>query len=147
VQSLFFKQCLVKKGYETTQRTVGKIRSCFPNQGETAKISDMDELNAVLYLVENGCKRRRLLPKHGDWHVIYVRVNCQAKKGALQAAILQLRQMGFIQIKVNSLNSACTKVHPDRMSELKKVRSSPLAEPEVDGIPSFIWSPHLIGMG
>ena len=29
--------------------------------------------NAALYVVENGCKRRELPKKYGDWHVIYVR--------------------------------------------------------------------------
>ncbi len=32
------------------------------------------------------------------------------------------------------------------MGTLKKVDHSPLAECEEDGTPSFIWSPHLIGM-
>jgi len=58
-------------------------------------------LNAVLYLVENGCKWRGLPKEYGDWHVIYVRVNRWAKKGVLQAVFLQLQQKGIIQIKVN----------------------------------------------
>ena len=37
-------------------------------------------LNAVLYIVENGCNWRSLPKEYGDWHVIYVRVNRWAKK-------------------------------------------------------------------
>ena len=126
-----------------------KIKDCFPKQRKPAKISNMDVLNAVLYLVENGCKWRGLPKEYGDWHVIYVRVNRWAKKGVLQAAFLRLQQMGIIQIKVNvvSLDSTCIKVHPDGMGVLKKVEPSPSGEHEADGIPNFIWSPHLIGMG
>ena len=71
------------------------------------------------------------------------------EKGVLQAAFLRLQQLGIIQIKVNvvSLDSTCIKVHPDGMDALKKVGSNLLEEHEADGIPNFIWSPHLIGMG
>jgi len=126
-----------------------KISECFPKQRKPAKISNLDVLNAVLYLVENGCKWRGLPKEYGNWHMIYVRVNRWAKKGVLQAAFLQLQQKGIIQIKVNvvSLDSTCIKVHPDGMGALKKEGFSLSAEPEADGIPSFIWSPDLTGMG
>ena len=81
--------------------------------------------------------------------MIYVRVNRWAKKGILQAAFLRLQQLRIIQIKVNvvSLDSTCIKVHPDGMGALKKKDLNPSEEHGVDGIPNFIWSPHLIEMG
>ena len=39
------------------------------------------------------------------------------------------------------------KVHPDGMGALKKTALSPSEERGADGIPNFIWSPHLIEMG
>jgi len=132
------------------QEQYERIRDCFPKQRKLAKIRNLDVLNAVLYLVENGCKWRGLPKVYGDWHVIYVRVNRWSKKSVLQAAFLQLQQKGIIQIKVNvvvvSLDSTCIKVHPDGMGALKKEGASLAAEPEAGGIPNFIWSPHLIGM-
>ena len=67
----------------------------------------------------------------------------------LQAAFLRLQQIGIIQIKVNvvSLDSTSIKVHPDGMGSLKKAGPNLSEEHGEDGIPSFIWSPHLIGMG
>ncbi len=131
------------------QEQYEKISDCFPKQRKPAKISNLDVLNAVLYLVENGCKWRGLPKEYGDWHVIYVRVNRWAKKGVLQAAFLKLQQTGIIQIQGNvvSLDSTCIKVHPDGMGALKKDALSPSAEPEAGGTPSFIWLPHRIGMG
>ena len=81
--------------------------------------------------------------------MIYVRVNRWAKKGVLQAVFLRLQQLGIIQIKVNviSLDSTCIKVHPVGMGALKKEALSPSGEHRIAGIPSFIWSPHLIEMG
>ena len=51
------------------------------------------------------------------------------------------------QVNVVSLDSTCIKVHPDGMGALKKTALSPLGEHGADGIPNFIWSPHLIEMG
>ena len=71
------------------------------------------------------------------------------KKSVLQDAFVRLQQQGIIQIQVNvvSLDSTCIKVHPDGMGALKKVVLSPSEGRGADGTPSFIWSPHLIGMG
>ena len=89
-----------------------QIKDCFPKQRKPAKISNLEVLNAVLYIVENGCKWRSLPKEYGDWHVIYVRVNRWAKKGVLQAVFLHLQQLGIIQVQVNvvSLDSTCIKV-------------------------------------
>ena len=57
-----------------------QIKECFPRQRKPAKISNLDVLNAALYVVENGCKWRSLPKEYGDWHVIYVRINRWAKK-------------------------------------------------------------------
>ena len=78
-----------------------QIKDCFPKHRKPAKNSNLDVLNAVLYVVENGCKWRSLPKEYGDWHVIYVRINRWAKNGVLQAAFLRLQQLGIIQIKVN----------------------------------------------
>lgn len=126
-----------------------KIQECFPKQRKPAKISNLDVLNAVLYLVENGCKWRGLPKEYGNWHVIYVRVNRWAKKGALQEAFVRLQQMGIIQIQVNvvRLDSTCIKVHPDGTGALKKTALNPSERCGADGTPNFIWLPHLTGMG
>jgi len=63
----------LKNQYPTEQYE--KIKDYFPKQRKPAKISNLDVLNAVLYLVENGCKWRGLPKEYGNWHVIYVRVN------------------------------------------------------------------------
>ena len=103
----------------------------------------------MLYVVENKCKWRSLPKEYGDWHVIYVRVNRWAKKGVLHAVSLRLQQLGIIQIQINiiRLDSTFIKVHPDGMGALKIAAPSPSGERGADGIPNFIWPPHLIEMG
>ena len=69
---------------ELTKEQDARISECFPKQRKPAKISNLEVLNAVLYVVENGCKWRRLPKEYVDWHVSYVRENRWAKKGVLQ---------------------------------------------------------------
>ncbi len=116
------------------------MKDCFPKQRKPAKISSLEVLNAVLYIVENGCKWRILPKEYGDWHVIYVQINRWANAGILQAVFLHWQQLSIIQVQVNmvSLDSTCIKVHPNEMGTLKKVGHSPSGEHGEDGVPNFI---------
>ena len=137
------------KRMEIQKEHYEQISECFPKQRKPAKISNLDVLNAALYVMENGCKWRSLPKEYGDWHVIYVRINRWAKKGVLEKAFLHLQQLGIIQIQVNvvSLDSTCLKVHPDGMGALKKTELKPSEEHGAGGTQNFIWPPHLIEMG
>lgn len=56
-------------------QTMSRSRTAFQDSGNQAKISSLDVLNTMLYVVENECKWRGLPKKYGDSHMIYVRVN------------------------------------------------------------------------
>ena len=56
-----------------------QIEDCFLKQQKPAKFSNLNMLNAVLYIMENGCKWRSLPEEYGDWHVIYVQPKKIAK--------------------------------------------------------------------
>jgi transposase len=70
----------------------------------------LELINAVLYLVENGCKWRALPKEFGDWHVIYVRFNGWCKKGVWQR---------LFSAHV-CLDSTTVKVRPDGTEAFKK---------------------------
>ena len=38
------------------------------------RIANLDVINAVLYVAENGCKWRALPERFGNWHTIYTRL-------------------------------------------------------------------------
>ena len=44
------------------------IKRYLPVQQGNVKISNLDLINAVLYIAENGCKWRSLPEKFGNWH-------------------------------------------------------------------------------
>ena len=50
------------------------IKPYLPKQRGNVKISNLDLINAVLYIAENGCKWRSLPEKFGNWHTIYMRL-------------------------------------------------------------------------
>jgi hypothetical protein len=70
-----------------------------------------------------------------------------AKSGVLQKVFLRLQEKDIMKINVSivSLDSTSIKVHPDGTGTLKNMGSNPLENLAEDGIPKFIWSPHLIG--
>ena len=129
-----------------TKEQYEKIEDCFPKHRRTPEISNLEVLNAILYVLENGCKWRRLPKEYGNWHTIYVRMNRWAKKGVLEKVFLCLQKRDIIKIEVAvmSLDSTNIKVHPDGMGALKKTVNSLSANLAEDGIQKFIWLPHLI---
>ncbi|MDR1307417.1 MAG: transposase [Treponema sp.] len=55
-----------------------------PAQRENVKVDNSRFLDAVIYICENGCKRRALPETFGPRHTIYVRINRRAKNGVLE---------------------------------------------------------------
>lgn len=131
---------------EITQKQYEKIEKYLPRQRGNVSMSNLQLINAILYVTENGCKWRALPEKYGNWHTIYVRMNRWSKNGVLQRVFEALQLEGIIRIKVEAvcLDSTSVKVHPDGTGALKKVDHNPSDAPEGDLPRKFIWSPHLI---
>jgi transposase len=110
-------------------------------------LSNLQFLNAVLYVAEHGCKWRGLPKRFGNWHTIYTRMNRWSKSGAMDRVFekLQLEQIVRIRIEAFSLDSTSVKVHPDGTGALKKTDPSRLANLAADGLPRFIWLPRMLG--
>ena len=92
-----------------------KIKNLMPIERKPAKISSQQFLNALLYLVENGCKWRALPKKFGNWHTIYMRFSRWSKNGTIQRIFEELQKQNIINIQSNILciDSTSIKVHPD----------------------------------
>ena len=108
-------------------------------------MSNLQLINAILYVTENGCKWRALPKSYGNWHTIYVRMNRWSKNGVLQRLFEALQVENIIRIKVESicLDSTSAKVHPNGTGALKKEGNRPLEGREAGSQRRFIWSPQL----
>lgn len=117
------------------------IENLLPIQRGNVKLSNIQVLNAILYVAEHGSKWRGLPKKFGNWHSIYTRANRWAKQGVLDRVFAALQESDVINIQVEhvSLDSTAVKVHPDGTGALKKTVHNLLVNHERDGQPKFIW--------
>ena len=124
-----------------------RIEDCLPRQRGNVKVSNLEVVNAILYVAEQGCKWRGLPKRLGNWHTIYTRMNRWSKAGVLDRIFARLQQEQIIRIKLeaNSLDSTIIKVHPDGTGALKKTDRRPLESLGADGQPRFIWLPRMLG--
>ena len=131
---------------EITQAQYERIAPYLPVQRGNVSISNLQVLNAILYVTEHGCKWRGLPPRYGKWHTLYTRMNRWSKNGVLDRAFEQLQRKQIVRIKLEaiSMDSTIVKVHPDGTGALKKTDRSPSESPGADGPPKFIWLPQML---
>ncbi len=132
---------------EITEEQYARIKDSLPVQRGNVSLTNLQFLNAVLYVAEQGCKWRGLPKRFGNWHTIYTRMNRWSKNGTLDRVFekLQLEQIVRIRIEAFSLDSTTVKVHPDGTGALKKTDPSRSANPAGDGPQRFIWLPRMLG--
>jgi transposase len=131
---------------EITAAQFAQVEQCLPTQRGNVSLSNLQVLNAILYVAEHGCKWRGLPKRFGNWHTIYTRMNRWSKAGVLDRLFEQLQQAQVVRIKIEavSLDSTSIKVHPDGTGALKKTARRPSASPAADGTPRFIWLPRML---
>src|SRR5467141_516823 len=133
---------------EITEEQYARIKDSLPVQRGNVSLSNLQLLNAILYVAEHGCKWRGLPKRFGNWHSIYVRMNRWAKKGVLDQVFAQLQEEQILHLKIEafSLDSTSVKVHPDGTGALKKPVRKRLENRAADGTPKFIWLPRTLRM-
>jgi len=131
---------------EITAEQFERIRDSLPVQRGNVSLTNLQILNAILYVAEQGCKWRGLPARFGNWHTIYTRMNRWSKNGVLDRVFEKLQQEQIVRIKIEAfcLDSTSIKVHPDGTGALKKTARKPSASPEADGTPRFIWLPRML---
>ena len=131
---------------EITEAQYARIQKALPVQRGNVSLSNLQLLNALLYVLEHGCKWRGLPKQFGNWHTIYTRMNRWAKNGVLDRVFetLQLEQIVRIRIEAFSLDSTSVKVHPDATGALKKTGRRPSASLAEVEPPRFIWLPRML---
>ena len=105
---------------EITQEQYQLIADAFPKQRGNVKVSNLQALNAILHILEQGCKWRALPERFGNWHTVYMRFSRWSHNGVLRRVFQQLQQEQIIELEVLGLDSTSVKVHPDGTGALKK---------------------------
>lgn len=130
---------------EINQEQYEKIVKYLPRQRGNVSMTNLQLVNAILYVTENGCKWRALPKEYGNWHTVYTRMNRWSKNGVLQRLFEGLQQEDIIGIRMEAicLDSTSIKVHPNGTGALKKAANKESGVPAGDSPQKFIWSPHL----
>ena len=76
---------------EITEEQYARIKDSLPVQRGNVSLSNLQFLNAVLYVAEHGCKWRGLPKRFGNWHTIYTRMNRWSKSGAMDRVFEKLQ--------------------------------------------------------
>jgi transposase len=107
---------------EITEAQYERIKDALPVQRGNVRLSNLQVLNAVLYVAEQGCKWRGLPKRFGRWGTIYTRMNRWSKNGVLDQVFEKLQSEQIVRIKIEAfaLDSTSIKVHPDGTGALKK---------------------------
>ena len=107
---------------EITEEQYQQVAHLFPVQRGNVKLSNLQVLNAVLYLAEQGCKWRGLPERFGNWHTIYMRWQRWNEQGVLARVFAGLQEIGVLpeHWAVLALDSTSIKVHPDATGAPKK---------------------------
>jgi transposase len=130
---------------EITEAQFQRIESELPRQRGNVRVTNLQFLNALLYVAEQGCKWRGLPKRFGPWHTVYTRMNRWSKNGVLDQVFERLQKEQIIRIKIEAvkMDSTIVKVHPDGTGALKKTVLKPSENPAADGPPRFIWLPRM----
>jgi transposase len=130
---------------EIAEAQFQRIESELPRQRGNVKVTNLQFLNALLYVAEQGCKWRGLPKRFGPWHTIYTRMNRWSKNGVLDHVFERLQREQIVRIKIEAvkMDSTIVKVHPDGTGALKKTDPRPSESPAADGPPRFIWLPRM----
>ena len=122
-----------------------KIKKYLPKQRGNVSMSNINLINAILYVAENGCKRRALPKEYGNWHTIYVRLNRWSKNKVLERLFIGLQKERIINVKKEalSIDSTTVKVHPNGTGALKKTEDKTSEGQEEDLQRRYMWLPLL----
>ena len=131
---------------EITAEQFERIKDSLPVQRGNVTLPNLQVVNAILFIAEQGCKWRGLPERFGNWHSVYTRLNRWSKDGVLDRVFEKLQQEQLVRLKIEafSLDSTSVKVHPDAAGALKKTGRKPSVSRVADGTPKFIWLPRMI---
>ena len=132
---------------ELSEEQYARIKDCLPRQRGNVSIDNRRLLNALLFVLENGCQWRAVPRAFGNWHTVCLRLSRWSKAGVIERVFARLQQEQILAIRIEAvgLDSTSIKVHPDGTGARKKTARKPSAARAAGAPPRFIWSPRLSG--
>src|ERR1039457_2927965 len=96
---------------EITEAQYERIKDALPAQRGNVRRSNLQVLNAVLYVAEQGCKWRGVPKRFGLRHTIYTRMNRWSKSGVLDRVFEKMQAEQNVRIKIEAFPLDSTSIH------------------------------------
>ncbi len=130
---------------EISDEQYARIKDSLPVQRGNVSLTNLQVLNAILYVAEQGCKWRGLPKRFGRWHTIYMRMNRWAKNGVLDRVFEQLQLEQVVRIR----SEAFSRLHfgegsSRRNRRFKKNGPQSIGKSRAAGTQRFIWLPRML---
>ncbi len=77
---------------QITAKRCTQIHPCLPVQRGNVRISKIVFINALPYVLENGCKQHALPKRFGNWFAVYARFGRRFRSGVLERLFAALRE-------------------------------------------------------
>lgn len=74
---------------EITAAQLAQTEDCLPRQRGNVSVSNLQVLNAILYVAGHGRQWRGLPKRFGNWHTVWTRMSRWAKSGALARSVFR----------------------------------------------------------
>ena len=132
---------------EITRAQYEQIENCLPRQRGNVSLSNLQVLNAILYVAEHCCPWRSLPERFGNWHTIYTRMNRWSKLGVLDRVFARLQQSRIVRIRLETVapDSTVVAVIPyTTVTPGNTARNRPPG-PGAAGPSRFVWLPRTLG--
>jgi transposase len=95
---------------EITAEQFAKIEHYLPVQRGNVSLSNLQVVNAILYVAEHGCKLRGLPKRFGHWHTIYTRMSRRTKATILDLMFEELQKAQVLRIRIEAVSLDSTSI-------------------------------------
>lgn len=133
---------------QLTEAQFEQVSDVLPRQRGNVRLSNLQVINAILYVAANGCKWRALPEKYGKWATVYTRMMRWSRTGVLDRVFERLQRQRLMRVRIEalSLDSSIMKVHPDGTGARKKTGPKASGVAVAAGVPNCIWLPRMAAM-
>ncbi len=129
---------------EITPQQYARIEDVLPVQRGNVALTNLQLINAVLYVAEHGCKWRALPERFGKWHTVYTRINRWSKAGVLDRIFERLQSEKIVRVRIEpfSHESPPRKAAAGAGADFRGRPQLPFKPHRTHVAPRFIWLPR-----
>ena len=114
----------MKTYYSLTDEQFGLIEPILQEErdrrGRKPTISDRHALEAVLYVLREGCRWRALPETFGPWMTVFMRYKRWVERGVWWKVLMRLQKANVLEVKVAFMDSTVVRAHRHAAGARKK---------------------------